>query len=422
MLTIFGERENHGYHLRGTRVPLADAMVRLDDCDADDRPGDDTLAAMDVRDIAVRCGVDPEAFAEGVRRSVRQWRVSPSRSFLRALDNDGAGAGAQAFGNIRQQSAMLLAAAEAGFLDGSRDGHLRAVLGDDGKRVMVTSDAPAVTLTEDGKDVFSRVLRAMSLYEARNAALVRTGRVKRPRALFRGMRGIDLPKVDVTHGEGEPYEVRSCRVTAARLGALLSSPLAESCGSSIVSVTSNRTVAEFFTRREGFVVEIDPDEVGIVSGWAVDGDLDGKDAVSARHEREWIVRLPRDLVPSPGQATIHDRTWLTAMAAPEAIAMVEHYDVAEFDLEGRHVRVSWLYNGSGVGGSLRFAVDGGYPETRADIRRRLGFDPLPGPDRHALVSGLRFRSADPVLRSNRDWPVLTPDGFLPETPGCGPSR
>lgn len=416
---IFGDTgERHGRHLKQVRLPEGAELLEFGaGWDGFSVPDDRTLAAMSVKDMAEREGVDPDRFAAGLAVTLRTWRVSPSRSFLNVLGN--VGGGSRVFGTLRQQTTALLALAQAGLLDGTRAGGMCALLGVDGKRMMVAADAPAIMLADDARPGFDAVVRALALFEARTGALVRTGAVRPPKALYRGIRENTLPPVDHGTGKDDPYQVRSCRTIAGRKERLLSRPLAENCKSAIVSFTSNRAVAEYFTREEGFVVEVDPAEVGLVAGWSTEEGLDGKDDVSGRHEREWIVRLPADLVPSEDQVDIHDRIWSMSMGRPEGIGMLHHNDVAEYDLEGRHVRAYWVYKASGVGGSLRFQVADGENRygTRAEIKRG-GFDPLPGPDRFAGVENLRFYSSDPILGHRKDYLVLNEADYL-EAQGAG---
>lgn len=403
--------ERYGRFLTGVAIPMDEAMIRLGpnllpSIDL----SDDRLVALTDEDIAARSGLDLTAFKQMIAAGIRDWRNSPSRSLINLLACD-TSSNAPIFRTMREQTRAIVALSNAGILDLNRGGPVRAVIGDDRKPVQI-SGSSAMTLAEDGYAPFCSAMTALRLWAGRNAARVRLGEIKLPKILHRGIRLKDVP-ADVEHGADDPFPIRSCRRLATAERALAETPLAALSHSSILSFTAQRPIAEYFTKNEGFVVDVDPSKVEVIASWSTDEHLDGHDVVHGRHEREWILRIPPDLVLDTGAIHKHDYVWHRSFAEQKAVAMVEHYDVADYMLDGRKVRAWFMYRSSGNGGAVRYQVgDDLSSRSRAATRKAIGFDPLPSDERPA--TDLVFRYRDPFLpRSNKDYDILTLDDLDP---------
>lgn len=395
-LFVFGERrETIGRYFRAEAVDPKEAIIKFDAAWPDFATATDAqLTAASLGDVAEMAGVSPDSFPGIISGALREWRVSPSRSFINLLRNvDLARPGHPMFANVLEQSRILASGLEINALPDARDGFMRAILKDDKKRLMVSQDACALTATDEGVAEINKLARALHLWERRNAARVRLGEIKLPKTLFRGIRSAHIKTPPVAHGTDDPYAVRSCRITAAQLDAMAAVPLAELSESSILSFTPTEAIAQFFTRDEGYVLEVDPADVQVIAAWSTDKALAGKDYVTGRQEREWIVRIPRDMVLDRDQVQINDRRWHVAMGLPDGVRTLHHETVATYDLEGHHVEARWVYKPSGVGGSLYFTIDDNWSQTRAAAKKSMGFDPLPEGDRLKAVTSLQFFEA-----------------------------
>lgn len=343
----------------------------------------DDLARLDDEGLCRTFGVDRELLDKLVTASIRQWRISPSRSLIHILDGLGDEVPqGRMFPDIVAQSRIAFAAAKIGVLPVRS---LQSVLDAKGKRAFVSHDAQAVTLDDEGTATLNEIARTMRAWELRNRARADVGLIKLPRMIFRGVRA-GAVQATFERGEGEAYELAHSRRIERQVSRLHGEPLVEVLGNPILSFSATASVAEKFTANEGFVVSADPSRVRVVASWVTDGALDGKDEVLGIHEREWIVRFPADYVPAPDEIAIRDRTYAMATNDPAGITMLHHYDHATYELEGRIVEARHLYNNNGIGGRVVYVVKGGdwMPKGRQTIKRETGFDPVPGPGREAV--------------------------------------
>lgn len=419
---LFGEsRHVIGRYFHSVATP-PDAAILTFDAGWNDLvvPAADALAKMSVQEIAELASVDPVTFPEMIAATLRTWRISPSRSFINVIRNaDRATPGASMFGSILEQSRILASGAEIDALPNTRGGYIRKLVGSDKKPVMVAHDGHALTATEEGATAINRLARAIHVWGKRNAARIAVGDVKAPKALFRGVRSKHIRTPAAQRPEDTTYAQRACRRTAEQVTQLSEMAFGEIAESPILSFTATETIADYFTMDEGFVVRLDPTEVEVIASWSTDDALSGKDHVNGRHEREWIVRVPRDLSVRAEDIRIHDRTWHVAMGLPEGIRTLHHHTVASYELDGRRVRARFVYNPSGIGGALRYTVDDGWSMSRMATRKAMGFDPLPDGDRLQSVRNLVYTEEDFGRRSEHL--RLEPTDFLePPTPSPAP--
>jgi hypothetical protein len=346
-------------------------------------PTDDVLARMTDAQMSRRFGMQKAFFQDIMPSAIRMWRVSPSRSLINAIgtiDGNSVPSG-DMFRDIKDQTRILAAAVLSEALQ-MKD--VRSVKGPDGKTLRVSQDAMAVTLADEGVTRINEVARFLKAWEMRNLAKLAVGVVKMPKVLYRGIRGRTVDVPELKGMADEKWNFRHCRLHEMQRDALLSRPLSEVSGTPILSFTSSLDIARTFSFSEGHVVEIDPASCSIMAGWATDADLAGKDHVLGKHEREWIVRLDPSFIPSPEQLSSRDRTLAFSTNDQAGIEMLHHYTEARYQLEGRKVDAWFRYNANGRGGRIVYRVnDEGWGVGPNTIKKELGFDPIPGPDRKA---------------------------------------
>lgn len=373
-----GPTRIYGRHLRSCGLAGDEAMLFLDDGwlgFRDSLPRDETLATLTPAEVAELAGghLDPDLFSSALAQALRDWRVSPSRSMVNLISDIHDGSpGEPMFKDMKTQTRVLASVIEAGAMQ-ERD--FNAVNGEDGKRRMISRDSYALTAVGDAARALNTLARTMKAWEERGRALVRTGRIKLPKALYRGIRHRDvrLPE-DMTFADGSEWNFRRCEVAAAKAEAVASRPLRETCGSDILSFTSNERIAEYFTRNEGVVIAVEPSDLSLVTSWAADGSLDGHDQVTKRHEREWIMRVGA-YVPVDVRTFDQDVMWSTG--DPRGVAMLDANVSASYEMDGHTIEARFYWNASGKGGTIRFRVDGAFSQNRAEVKRRHGFDPIP---------------------------------------------
>lgn len=355
---------------------------------------DADLLSMDQSDIASFSPVPADHFADVISRSLDEWRENPGRSFLSAVGNAPfARAGKNMFNNLEHQTHFLAGLCRVG---GQGARNLQAVRSKEhGARFHRERGTVAITASENGVAYINQMARAFHLWEKRNAALVRSGAVKLPRKLYRGVRAgeLEFPDLGIERGKGEMYEEFAARLTQARFDHLLSHDVGTMFPGNVLSFTANLEVARYFANEAGFIVSVDPQEVDVVAAWNFCEELDGKDPMSNKHEREWIIRLspehrfPRD------EVEITASEWLMYNGDIRGINMAGHGTKATYEMNGLKIEARFEYRPSGEGGSVRFSVDGEWMEwTRNQFKKEKGFDPVPtSPEQ---VSNLQYWSYD----------------------------
>lgn len=343
-------------------------------------------------DLIKQFDLDAVFFTQHVPAALRRWRESPTQSAIGLLARFRAGSASvgpvfeDAFTQTRAIGSLL-------FVGALSPANIRSLSKD--RKLIRVGDAIASTLDDEGRLHFFKALLGFILWESRNRAKSRLGMVKVPKLLFRGLRDRDIPiSSGASRSDGEPLNFHFCRSHLARRARLLETPLQAIAGTNILSFTATRTIAEYFTGDEGSVVEIGPDAFDVVSSWSLDASLANPDPVTGRQEREWIVRVRPEFVPAPEALSSRDRTFAYSTRDPLGIEILHHYNHAHYHLEGRRVEASFAYNGNGIGGRVIYRVDDNYSfETRRTTKAKTGFDPMPGPGRHA--TGLIYFSQEP---------------------------
>jgi hypothetical protein len=346
---------------------------------------------MSDQDLTEAYDLHPEFFTRHLRAALYRWRESPSQSavgILNFIEPEAPQGNGSMFPSMREQTRVIGALIYAGAIAPS---HVRALTKD--KRIVRISGSAASTLDEDGQAAFDLAARGFSLWALRNRAKAKLGMVKVPRILFRGLRSFDINIEDLGRERSDvPYH-NQCQVHLAKRTRLLGSPLSSVAGSQVLSFTATRSIAEYFTGDEGFVVELTHDQFDVLGAWCLDEPLSGPDPSTGRQEREWIIRVHPNHQPTKTTLASRDRAFCYATRDPSGIEMLHHHYHAQYVLDGRKVTASFHYNASGRGGRVNYAVDDQFPETRRTTKTKTGFDPVPGPGRAA--TDLIYFSQDP---------------------------
>lgn len=343
---------------------------------------DEILCRAQLSELAEEAGFVTDNFAEVIDIGLRDWRNSPSRSILNVTRlTDGAGPGAPMFKNLRSQHQLLSAAMVAHVFQPyqfkaipdreTEAGRLRP-------KQLKIGDYVAMTADADGERLVNSLAYAVRLWEERNKAMVRTGRVKLPVKLYRGIRGgnlavtmSDLPS-DLERSE------RECRMVMMRAQHLVERPIAEWAHSPILSFTTNETVANFFTRNEGFVVEFEPTADMVVASHVTDSVLDVVDPYLKKHEREWILRLPADAQLHPEAVRPQAAAWFAGTRDYRGIAVLDSHVEAKFFMGNKELSAYWRWNNNGKGGKVVFRENDDFGSlTRAEFKKEKGYDPVP---------------------------------------------
>lgn len=378
-----------GERLRSSGKTLEESTILVDDKWKQVRDlSDQDVLAMTPRDIASFSGMSVENLNEAIATSLREWRYNPARSMINIVANlEKPVPGHPMFADHLKQTLTLKGVVRA-LPDAIRQvGPF--VDPNEPKRFHRGKNGVSLTVRSGEEAWINGLARSLRVWEMRNAALVRSGKVKLPKRLFRGVRGANINTEIKIERADRPFEAFSADVAQARRDFIAGTPIEEVFFSPILSFSANEDIARRFTNEEGFVIGLDPNDYNIVSSFTLDAALDEKDAILKKHEREWIVRLPPKAIIPEKDIEIWHHDWLMVNGDYRAIALVGHSSLARYQIGDTKLEAKFVYKSSGVGGSIRFEInDDWYPRTRAEAKKILGFDPVP--QSSEMVSNLEF--------------------------------
>ena len=343
---------------------------------------DEMLCRASLSELAEEAGFATDDFAEVIGNGLRAWRNSPSRSILNVTRfADGARPGAPMFKDLRSQLQLLSAAMADHVFQPyqfkaipdrkSEESRIRP-------KPLKLGDYTAMSADADGERLINSLAYAVRLWEERNKAMVRTGRVKLPSKLYRGLRGGNLAVTMNDLPSNLERNERDCRLMMMRARHLVDVPIVEWAHSPILSFTTNETVAAFFTRNEGFVVEFEPTIDMVVASHATDSALDVVDHFLKKHEREWILRLPADSQLVPEAIRPQSATWFAATRDYRGIPVLDSHVEAKFLMGNKEISAHWRWNNNGRGGKVVFTENEDFFSlTRAEFKKEKGYDPVP---------------------------------------------
>lgn len=401
----------YGYHLTPVEFHGDEAIIKMDDGwngYVTNLPSDDILVKMSAAELAEHAGFETDKFQDVIDYSIRRWRVNPAGSLINIIkDIDQGSAGQPMFSDIQSQSQVIGAAILGKILvernmTGVWGGAFKDQLGRK-DRWKITQDYCAMTALGDEAVKVNALGRAFRIFEEKNRAMVREGLVKLPKKLYRGIRNRDL-KIDTSVIDPElgRYE-RAVHVHQIRRELMLNNELADFSHSEILSFSANRSIAEYFAHQEGYVLEVDPSEVSVVSGWCLDDALSGKDQVTGKEEREWIMRVGNyTLNPENIINRDDDIAWVSRDVS--GIEMINTNSVRGlYKLNGIRMECNSYWNEKGTKADLYFRnhdSEFGSSFKRGEFKRNYGFDPLPSAkDR---VEDIEFYTYDRYSSRNSD--------------------
>jgi hypothetical protein len=371
---------DYGSRLSTSPFQAKQAMVKFDGgWAAVNSLSDDDLLKMNIADIAGMSPLEPAHFETVLSDSVGEWRINPGRSFISAIgEAPFAQSGKNMFRNLECQTGFLTGLCRVS-AQGTRN--LQAVKSDNPEeRHHRERGVVAITASENGVKYINDMARAFHVWAKRNAAIVRSGKVKLPKKLYRGVRASEpsFPEFGIKGSDYKMHEEFAADLLQARYDHLTANPIGSIFPGNVLSFTGNESIARYFADEKGFIVSVDPRDVDVVAGWSFTEELDSVDYESNKHEREWIIRLPPERILSTEDVEIFDADWLMVHGDYRGINLAGHSSKAIYEMNGHKIEAYFEYKQSGVGGSLRFCIDGGYmPFTKTEFKKQHGFDPIP---------------------------------------------
>ncbi len=247
----------------------------------------------------------------------------------------------------------------------------------DGQFVIIRN-SKALTVTESGTLSANKVLRGLYLYWWMNSIQ----RVKLPKRIYRGIRAGDLmnheslkPAISAIFAVDKTHQMKRKEAIDFLIKWICDKKLHQITDGNVLSFTASIPVAKYFTKGEGFILAVDPSKVEIVTSELHDERLRGKDYMSKKQEKEYIIRIPPNYDFKPEDIIISDLDYLVAEQNPLAVGYFDHDDKEAHYMMNDLPVVAWYSWRSNTSGGLNFRVNSNFGSRQEFLKQ--GFDPLP---------------------------------------------
>ena len=325
--------------------------------------------ATSIEHLAVDCGIDLVWFEKIKENALGFWKESPSQSLLQGINNiydHKPKVGQQIFPNLLWQTR---------FLEMCKRHALMNMFDLSKTTEQVAGQRGWSVRSPEKLNLILQVIYLIRFWNHRKSPVL-----KIPKIIYRGIRAGDMydhPFVQErmkTVTSDVDYNIKSKILIETVIEAIITHGIVEMSDSSILACTASLGVAEYFANGRGFILQVDPSKVKVISSEKHDPDYFGeKDYVSNKNEREYIVHFPLNFRPKREDFIISSKEYFLAINSPLAVALLDHDDVeADYILDGNEIRARYVWNSSGTSGRLSFNY-----LSRSEFKKTHGFDPLP---------------------------------------------
>lgn len=335
-----------------------------------------------------RLGINKDYFHKVVDHAFSSWRDSTSTSTLHGISYLKLGQipplDTPIFKDLMWQTRFLtvaIAMFRNVFLLGTKP------VMKDGKPFMVKGTR---ALQADSRTITpaNRILRCLYLYWWLNSLKS----VKLPKRIYRGIRAHDLyrhenlePLISGIWKADKSHEMQRKDAVDILIKWICERKLHEITDGNLLSFTASIPVAKYFSNGEGIIISIDPSKVQIITSELHDERLQGKDYLSNKQEKEYIVRIPPEYPFKPEDIIINDLDYFVAEQNPLAVALFDHdTKQAQYQINGVDITAwfSWRNNNSGsvifqATSQVHGQTGTGWTHSRKEFMKDFGFDPLP---------------------------------------------
>lgn len=322
-------------------------------------------------------GIKPEFFNKIIDLSIDEWREATSRSILHGISHmilkNTPVSNTPIFPDLIWQTRFLIMSKKVSpvFKFG-----LIPVFGKDKKPIIVKGQQ-AVTGRADITVATNKILRCLYLYWYMNT----NTKLKLPKKLYRGIRAHDLynhptlsTAIAAIFAADKSREMKRKDAVDLLIKWICDKKLHEILDGNILSFTASIPVAKYFANRQGFILMVDSSKVEVITSEVHDERLQGKDYMSNKNEREYIVRLSKDYKFEPSDIIMSDLEYFIAEQNPLCVSLFDHDNKEAFyTMNGKEICALFRWRTNDSGG-LYFNGD-----TRNDFKAMFGFDPLPTP-------------------------------------------
>src|ERR1035437_4375323 len=272
----------------------------------------------------------------------------------------------------------------------------KPIIGNDKKPIMAKGTKALQAATPNIVSMSNKILRCLYLYWWLNSLK----KVKLPKRIYRGIRAGNLynhptlePLVSAIWASDKSHIMKRKEAVDILIKWICDRKLHQITDGDVLSFTASMPVAKYFSNGEGFVLAVDPSKVQIITSELHDERLQGKDYLSKKNEKEYIVRIPDDYAFKSEDIIINDLEYFIAEENPLAVSLFDHDDKrATYELNATIITAwfSWRTNESG---GLLFQVPSRHwPYTRKEFMKELSFDPLPTDKNLSQIKNFKISS------------------------------
>lgn len=329
--------------------------------------------------------LDENEYNRIISRSAWNWVDSPSKSLLNGMGFNGLSRpteGSLVFDNFISQTRFILMLINDGFMSRFAFENIKD---ENGKKLSVKGEF-AQTLREGREKRFNNILQIIYAYFAFCRAKESQKELVKPKKLYRGIRltnAFNVPVIrEMFSNNNEKFkdknysEVRKLRVDLL-IDYIKTNGFNDICESNLVSFTSSKAIAKYFANKEGILIEVNSNDVEIMTSGIHDERFSGKDFVSGKDEKEYIVRIS-DKRQNANEIIIHDLDYFIETNNPLAVNLFDHDDKsATYELNGTRIKAYLVWT-SNTSTSIRYknltADSWGY--SSKEFKDRYGFSPV----------------------------------------------
>lgn len=334
--------------------------------------------------------VDYEFYDRITSLSVYNWKDSPSTSLFNAISSIGLNLPQKdqnIFNNHLDQTRFLTIIAQNHIVGRFQ---FASVRDENNEKVKVMGDT-ALTIRKDNikaQEKINKVLQVLFLYRYYRHQVLINGDKNLPKKLYRGIRISNLYKIpeiskilkenkltgDFTFYEGKKHN------TNLILDYLKDKKFNAIAQSNLVSFTSSKAIAKYFTGGEGFVVEISTKNLpmeSIFTSPIQDTRFDEKDWVSNKKEKEFIIDVTLSDI-DISDIVMNDLHYLIATNNPLSVSLFDHDNKkATYKLNGVNIKAYYVWTSNTTGGVRYRNLDDEFAWGYGPIefKKEYGFDP-----------------------------------------------
>ena len=353
---------------------------------------------MSTDQICQQVGLNSTLYTQVIHVAKNYWKESTSKSLLHGVAYLSPGTvptvGNAIFPDLMWQTRFLLMCKQerlVGFTNPVREK-------DSFKTIKVKGEVARTVAQSDVKRV-NDIIRCIYLYWY----LMQQKPVKLPKTIYRGIRASDLynhptfePVVAAIWKSDKSYAMKKKEALDLLIRWICDKKLHQITDGNILSFTSSKNIAEYFANKSGFVLQVDPRKVEILTSELHDDSFAGPDLVSGKNEKEYIVRIPENYDFKPSDIFIENMDYYIAEQNPLCVKLFDHDDKqATYELDGRPItaRFRWKTDQSG---RLEFSItDDHFSYSRTEFKKIYNIDPLPQPNNLSKISNFEIK---PVKR------------------------